>query len=496
MGTSLRVVVRPEGVELTQAAIQSLARATAQAAREAAQASTGSIGEVTSGLDHQLSHSSLRITEAMQRAAASGATAGHGLQKVVDIGASMAMMFGAAGPIVAGIGIVALTITHLFSGAREEMQKTHDKAKQLLNDTDQVGLVKELRDLTLGTRGEHFEDSLGGLQGKSAFAQSIAGSLNNTAFGPFANLLAVWTGKKAKDRAEAIKYLTDELLNPAGRTSGVGGLPPVRIEAKKTEEEFPAMEVPTMHELIKKLVASIVADDKAESWQDFKPLQEEIEKGLAKSLSDMPGEMAKQIEEGFKGADGLRFTKSLEASMRDLAKRMKWITLQNEFGAGIGAAVSGGIVMGLQTAVAGGTVGNAFRALAQSIMGEMSKLLVDVALRALGFAELMAKFQLWLIANPWAAIGIAAAMVVLARSFASGGAGGGAAAGGGGFSSSGYGNAVGAAETTRILWGADSATVAAGMTPRPANQFIIIGPNDPTAQRGILELIRKAERRG
>jgi len=47
-----------------------------------------------------------------------------------------------------------------------------------------------------------------------------------------------------------------------------------------------------------------------------------------------------------------------------------------------------------------------------------------------------------------------------------------------------------------IVFGSTSASTAVGMQPRQAMNFTIIGPNDPSAQRAIQELMRKAESRG
>jgi hypothetical protein len=54
----------------------------------------------------------------------------------------------------------------------------------------------------------------------------------------------------------------------------------------------------------------------------------------------------------------------------------------------------------------------------------------------------------------------------------------------------------GAMPTTQLIFGQTSATTAAGMTPRQSMNVTVIGPNDPSAQRAIQELMTKANSRG
>ena len=49
---------------------------------------------------------------------------------------------------------------------------------------------------------------------------------------------------------------------------------------------------------------------------------------------------------------------------------------------------------------------------------------------------------------------------------------------------------------TRLVYGNNSITTAVGMVPRTATQIVVIGPDDPRAQRAIVDILRKAEGRG
>jgi hypothetical protein len=100
-----------------------------------------------------------------------------------------------------------------------------------------------------------------------------------------------------------------------------------------------------------------------------------------------------------------------------------------------------------------------------------------------------------LLSNPFtagpAALGIGLALVALGSilgGIASGGGGGGG--GGGPVGPPGAVNF-----SSQIGLGANSASTASGITPQTPVSVTVIGPNDPTAQRGILELIANAQRR-
>jgi len=50
--------------------------------------------------------------------------------------------------------------------------------------------------------------------------------------------------------------------------------------------------------------------------------------------------------------------------------------------------------------------------------------------------------------------------------------------------------------TTQLVFGSTSATTGSGMNPMTPMNVTVIGPNDPSAQRAIQELMNKANNRG
>jgi hypothetical protein len=171
-------------------------------------------------------------------------------------------------------------------------------------------------------------------------------------------------------------------------------------------------------------------------------------------------------------------------------------TIYGQLGMGIANAIQGGIISGLQAVIAAGSIGDAFQAMGQAIVSSLASSMVQVALAAIGFGVLLEKIRLFMMANPAIAVASAVALLALARSM------GGAArtspmmatggAGGLNFSAAG----LSSGPTSQIIFGPTSATTAAGMQPRSATNVTIIGPNDPSAQRAMQELLAKANSRG
>jgi hypothetical protein len=150
----------------------------------------------------------------------------------------------------------------------------------------------------------------------------------------------------------------------------------------------------------------------------------------------------------------------------------------------------------LESALASGNIGDAFKAMGQSIIQSLAKAMVNVALQAINFAKMLASIQKFMSANPLLALAAATALLVAARA-AGGGAGTGNMTAMGTPSGLAFAPMSGTPMApTQLVFGNTSATTAAGMTPRQAMNVTVIGPNDPTAQRTIQELMVKANSRG
>jgi tape measure domain-containing protein len=175
-------------------------------------------------------------------------------------------------------------------------------------------------------------------------------------------------------------------------------------------------------------------------------------------------------------------------------------TLATELAAGIAFGLADGLTAGFQAAFAGGGISEGFKALTASLLGGLGSMLIDFGTKALLASELMATLKASF-ASLDPITSAAAAIALIGLGSALKGAAQASFGGAPGRGSSGVGTFRGAGMSSApvinpIVFGATSATTAAGMTPRQATNITIIGPNDPSAQRAIQELMNKANSRG
>jgi tape measure domain-containing protein len=190
--------------------------------------------------------------------------------------------------------------------------------------------------------------------------------------------------------------------------------------------------------------------------------------------------------------------KNLRNPIREQAAQMA-NEIQGTVADSIASGIEDGLVSGIMTAVSTGRIADAWRSMSQAIIQNMASAMVKVALTAIRFGELMKRIRDFMILNP--TLAVASAIAMLAFAYANGGksqsVGTGVSGGAGGAQYSPIASTgVGQGSTNQIIFGATSATTAAGMTPRSATNVTIIGPDDPKAQRAIQELISKGNTRG
>jgi hypothetical protein len=178
------------------------------------------------------------------------------------------------------------------------------------------------------------------------------------------------------------------------------------------------------------------------------------------------------------------------------------IQIQQTFQESIANSLVGGIVGGIEQAVASGNIGEGFKAMTSMLLAGIGDAMIKFGTSTAAFSKFMAGIKQALsLGNPAAGlamslalIGVGAALKGAARGMFGGQSGGAAfssasfGGGGGGFTSG--------LPTTQLIFGQTSATTASGMTPRQSTNVTIIGPNDPSAQRAMQELLNKANSRG
>lgn len=184
-------------------------------------------------------------------------------------------------------------------------------------------------------------------------------------------------------------------------------------------------------------------------------------------------------------------------SAEQIAEATRLGEIRDTFAQGIASAIVGGFSLGISEAIASGNIGHGFAQLGGAMLAGLGSAMIDFGTAAILASQFVQTIKASLASlNPIVAIAAGAALVGLGAAL-----GGAAQRSFGRMGGTGIGGGAGIPQTTgesvtRIVFGPTTASVAAGLTPRAVNNFTIIGPNDPTAQRAIEELLRKAERRG
>jgi hypothetical protein len=174
-----------------------------------------------------------------------------------------------------------------------------------------------------------------------------------------------------------------------------------------------------------------------------------------------------------------------------------------EMGRQLNQILGAGIANAFQALTArGGNIGDAFKALGQTILAGLGDMLIQLGTSLLPVAALLAKVRAALLSlNPAAMVAAAVGLIAIggmmkgaASRLTPTGAGAPVTAGGFGYTGMGGGGGITLPGVTYMP------TAAGGMGSRvmaanPVN-VTIIGPNDPTAQRQMQELIQNANRRG
>jgi len=186
----------------------------------------------------------------------------------------------------------------------------------------------------------------------------------------------------------------------------------------------------------------------------------------------------------------------------------------DEFRSTIGTELRNGLITTLadsigaafEVAVATGSVTEGFKALGKSMLSGLGGMLQMFGTQALVASKLMASLMVaFKSLNPAAQIAASIGIIALGgmlKGAASSAFGGGGGSGGRGVSvatmGGGYGGSMGSSGQTlpTLTYGPTSAAGGASIRQASAMNVTIIGPNDPSAQRAMQELMTKADRRG
>lgn len=471
---SVEMLVKEEGAATVQAALNRLKQETQAVAADmkmTAQAVTNT-GNAMQGAATKTQIAGDRAAKAAIGFAAVGnslartgsITADMGT-RIVEAGSQISMMFGPSGLAVAALlGFASAAVTSFVRAgneAKKMAQETQKALREMVLAGDVTQISKRLRDVQDGLLDLTSGEFTGGLDDlRKQYIQ-----LQQT----IANTTAADVGRRrtAQESAAQRQRITD-LRDLERQIRSLEATERSLLRARELAGRF----APTVAAAAPAAVAAVTPT-------------------LAALPTRVPTEVLARINRDFSDLLRVQIPEAIAPAVVDLSN-----TIYGQLAAGISGAISGGITSGFQMALASGNIGEAFRAMGQAIVSSLASSMVNVALAAIQFGTLMEKIRIFMMANPALAVVSAIALLTLAKAMGGSaqGAGMGAIGTAGGLSYAPIGG--GASAPTQLIFGQTSATTAAGMTPRQSMNVTVIGPNDPSAQRAIQELMTKAESRG
>jgi len=487
---SVEMLVKEEGAATVQAALNRLKKETQAVAAEmkATTAQVTSTGRAmqTAATGAQVAgdraaKAAIGFAAVGQSMARTGTLTADAGTRIIEAGSQISMMFGPTGLAVAALlGFAAAAVTS-FGRAKDEAKKMADEATKALREMvlggDIASINKQLRDVQQGILDLTSGEFIGGLDDLRARYAALNKQLSEFVItergtigaGQNATYVASKQELEYSRLQQTVRSLANEIAALEARETSL-------LRARQLASRFTQASTPAV----------------ISAARPLRPLP-----GMGAGTTGVgarPQDTMEQIRQRIPQAIGPILTDAERAAV-EMAKQ-----IEATFAASISAALTGGIIAGIENAIATGNIGEGFKALTTVMLSGLGDAMVQFGVASLAASELMTTIQNSLasflpggaIAASLAMIGLGAALKGTARSAFGGGSRGGGSA----FSSMSFGGGIGTGPTTQIIFGSTSATAAAGMTPRQAMNVTIIGPNDPSAQRAMQELMAKADSRG
>lgn len=497
----------------------------------------GAVGDKYGGVARGVARFADQIAE-------SGKVSGRSLRSLLGEVGSVAGAFGPYGALVSAVAIGGAAIYHLFQRTREEIVKTQttfqQNLDQMVNAGDAAGLTKQLRDLYRGTPAKNFEDALKPKLDKIAELKSYRSSMGEG---------KIWLGLGAKKAYEELmadenvkNYFTlvAAIVNPKNAPLPDMGLTTVTTHGKAaaSAESIEAALTKRIDILTKGLIFD---DQRARITVALTGLEKqltvavnsgtlsleartraalhlaEIEAALARKFAGARATSAAGLigitgtgetaggaaQDAYGGpmanvkaratpeldeykARILAAAKPLEEAIASIARTVR---------GGLATTLGEAIYQGFSAAFSGKGLSGMFKSFGKTVLAGIGQIFGQLGQIWLVYGLTMFKLGafLW---NPatagWAALAIGASLIAMSAALgAAGNSGGGA---GGGIGGGSY--VARPDEITNIKLTATSVADQARYDPNArGNQFIIIGTNDPRAQRELADMVAKGGRR-
>lgn len=489
---SVEMLVKEEGAATVQAALARLKtetqavandmKVTAQAVTNTGNAMQGAAAKTQIAGD-RAAKAAIGFAAVGNSLARTGSITADMGTRIIEAGSQISMMFGPSGLAVAALlGFATAAITS-FSKASTEAKKMAEDTQKALREMvlagDVAQITKRLRNVQDGLLDLTSGEFVGGLDDLRKQYDQLRQSILNTTAAQEGRRLTAQEMAANKQRIADLRELERQIRSLEATERSL-------LRARELAGRFGT------------------AGGGAGAGA--------VTGGAGRPLGGLPGAGAGvtgvgrapfdlgAIQAAIPQATGIILTDAQKAAV-DLANGIQQTFQQN-----VGGALVAGISMGIEQAVASGSIGEGFRALGSMLLAGLGDAMIRFGSTTAAFAQFMATIMESLsnlmpggaLAASIAMIAFGSALKGVARGMF-GGQGGGAAVsigsfggGGGGFG----GGMGGAMPTTQLIFGQTSATTAAGMTPRQSMNVTVIGPNDPSAQRAIQELMTKANSRG
>jgi hypothetical protein len=542
---SVEMLVKEEGAAVVEAALKRLKKETQDVAAEFKKTSgaAGDFGRQSQAAGGGAQIAGDRAAKAAigfaavgQSIARTGSVTADAGTRIIEAGSQIATMFGPGGLAVAALlGFAAAALTS-FRRASDEAKKMADETTKALREMvlsgDITNIDKQLRTVQQGVLDLTTGEFVGGLDDLREKYKALNDQIAATVITEKGRMVG---GQNqvymASQQEQAYNKLVTSAAELRKQIQGLEADEAKLLRARQLAQTFTKSDEEKL---------SLQRFEERESAAlkrgivQFKKYADEVRRIRAEAEAEINRRIAPMVQRARSPIDVSAQKVEMAGISVDLAKitldidkqlmrGVRWDNIKAAFSAGIRTSVTDGIRAGLEAALMSGDIGNFTKALAQTLSGSLAKAMTDYLMSGMkelwqnfgktivkGLADTMAQFAQTSIvfAKMMAAIkrmlefgngagALIVATALLAFAHANGGKasmGNTAMAGGAGGLSTGVMSST--LPTQQIIFGATSATTAAGMTPRQSMNVTVIGPNDPSAQRAIQELMTKANSRG
>lgn len=508
----MRAALASTGGDLQAAArmIAAEANQTSRAMDQIGESAVRSINEV-SAASSNMGTSAARATQQASRGleimARTGNLTGRSLDGILASVSKLAFGFGTAGILIGALAIAGSAIVELFTKTRKELEKTQEEFDKRIEEMRRRGEGKQILGDARLEQGDVNEakNALAALTPKIEAARVKMEALHQEvgrgsplwkkAHNEWIDLSdqADVLGKKAEAAAkrvsEAMKAEASLRNAPADKD---------QLGMKTTAKRDPTSGAldKSMEKYIKEQEA--YAKRFEELWRDhfdgvskYEGLVDEDRAKLAAKATEAFVKLQKSAADEIKKWTD-EAAADFDRAMDDLKRKA------DERSREIGSAISNGLTAGLTSLLSGKGLGDAFKKMTAALLEGLGDMAIRFGESSAAFMKFMVDIQQAIFGdNPVLGLAASLGMIALGVSLkAAGSAIGSSGSGGGGGSYSSY--ALAPTNGTVLVGPPSSRTSAASISARPTINVNanIIGKDDPAAQRQLLEMISRAQRRG